>query len=73
MSSVLALRLLPPLLAAAAAAALLPRLAGWSAAQVLALVGPLLLCGVAPAPQQVSPPSVPCRRMAASPGHEGAA
>ncbi|KAI3427252.1 hypothetical protein D9Q98_007186 [Chlorella vulgaris] len=50
--AVLALRLLPPLLLAATAAAALPRLLGWTAAQALAVVGPLLVCAVAPVSPQ---------------------
>lgn len=50
---VLALRLLPGLVLAAAAAAALGGPLGWPAAKVAALLGPLLLCAVAPLAPQV--------------------
>ncbi len=53
MGEVLALRLLPPLLLGALGCVVLPRM-GWSAVQTLALVGPWLVCAVAPAAPQVS-------------------
>jgi hypothetical protein len=50
---VLAVRLLPPLLLASAAAAALGGPLGWPAAKVAAVVGPLLICGLAPVAPQV--------------------
>ncbi|GAB4822613.1 hypothetical protein N2152v2_009659 [Parachlorella kessleri] len=52
-TAVMAMRLLPPLLLALAAAAVLGGPLRWPAAQVAALVGPLLVCGVAPVAPQV--------------------
>ena len=52
-TAVMAMRLLPPLLLALAAAAVLGGPLRWPAAQVASLVGPLLVCGVAPIAPQV--------------------
>ncbi len=50
----LSVRLLPPLLLALAAAAVLGGPLGWPTGKVVSLVGPLLICGLAPVAPQVS-------------------